>query len=68
METENIMAGLVPGRRSREELNLANDLLLKEHREYLASWKEAVTARQSSDGQVDERESGMSSPYVSKDT
>ena len=52
------MAGLVPGRRSREELNKANDLLLKEHRAYLASWiaQEAIVAPQSSEKQVDEPE------------
>jgi hypothetical protein len=58
MNTEDVMAGLVPGKRSREELNKANDLLLKEHRAYLASWKEAVTAPQTSEKQVNEHEGG----------
>jgi hypothetical protein len=58
MNAEDVMAGLVPGKRSREELNKANDLLLTEHRAYLASWKEAVTAAQTSERQVDEHESG----------
>jgi hypothetical protein len=50
------MAGLVPERRSKEELNKANDLLLKEHRAYLASWKEAVAAPQNSEKQADGHE------------
>ncbi len=51
-----VMAGLVPERRSREELNKANDLLLKEHRAYLASWiaQGTAVASQSSEKQVDE--------------
>jgi hypothetical protein len=55
---EDIMAGLVPGRRSREELNKANDLLLKEHRAYLAYWiaQESAAAPQSSEKQVAEHE------------
>jgi hypothetical protein len=52
------MAGLVPERRSKEELNKANDLLLKEHRAYLASWiaQEAVVMPQGSEKQMDEHE------------
>jgi hypothetical protein len=58
MKTEDIMAGLVPERRSREELNKANELLLKEHRAYLDSWiaQEAVAGPQSSEKQVNEHE------------
>jgi hypothetical protein len=67
MKTEDIMAGLVPERRSRQELNKANDLLLKEHRAYLASWKEAVTAPQSSERQADEHESGPTPPFAAKE-
>jgi len=52
------MAGLVPERRSKEELNKANDLLLKKHRAYLASWiaQEAVVVPQGSEKQLDEHE------------
>jgi hypothetical protein len=64
---EDIMAGLVPGRRSKEELKKANDLLLREHRAYLASWKEAVTAPQRSETQVDEHESGRTSLLAAKE-
>jgi hypothetical protein len=55
---EEIMAGLVPVRRSREELNRANDLLLKEHRAYLASWiaQEAIATPQGPEKQVNEHE------------
>jgi hypothetical protein len=62
------MAGLVPGRRSKEELNKANDLLLREHRAYLDSWKEAVTAPQSAETQVDEHESGRTSLVTAKES
>jgi len=50
------MAGLVPERRSKEELSKANDLLLKEHRAYLASWiaQEAVVTPQGSEKQEEE--------------
>jgi hypothetical protein len=68
MNTEDVMAGLVPGRRSREELNKANDLLLKEHRAYLASWKEAVTAPQSLERQVDKHESGPTPLFAAKES
>jgi hypothetical protein len=67
MNTEDVMAGLVPGKRSREELNKANDLLLTEHRAYLASWKEAVTAPQTSERQVGEHEGGPTTPLASKE-
>ncbi len=61
------MAGLVPERRSRQELNKANDLLLKEHRAYLASWKEAVTAPRRSERKVDEHERSESSSFGARD-
>lgn len=32
------MAGLMPQRRTREQLERANDRLIQEHREYLQSW------------------------------
>ena len=67
MKTEDIMAGLVPERRSRQELDKANDLLLKEHRAYLAAWKEAATAPQSSGRQADEHESGPTPPFAAKE-
>jgi hypothetical protein len=67
VDAEDIMTGLVPGKRSREELNKANDLLLKEHRAYLASWKEAVTAGQSSEKQVEEHDSGSRSLFAVED-
>jgi hypothetical protein len=66
-KTEDIMAGLVPERRSRQELNKANDLLLKEHRAYLASWKEAVTAPRSSERKADEHERSEGSSFGAKD-
>ena len=52
------MAGLIPERRSKGELSKANDLLLKEHRAYLASWiaQEAVVMPQSAEKQVEEHE------------
>lgn len=61
------MAGLVPGRRSRQDLNKANDLLLREHRAYLASWKEAVTAPQGSERQVDEHEDSPRALFAVED-
>ena len=68
MNTEDVMAGLVPGKRSREELNKANDLLLTEHRAYLASWKEAVTAPQSSERQADEHKSQRTALFAAKES
>lgn len=32
------MAGLVPKRRTRQEIDLANNLLLQRHSEYLQAW------------------------------
>ena len=56
---EDSMAGLVPVRRSREELDQANDSLLKEHRAYLASWiaRETVTAQENSDKEAESHKS-----------
>jgi len=64
MNTEDVMSGLVPGRRSREELNRANDLLLREHRAYLAAWKEAVTAQQGGKNEADDHESDSQSLFA----
>jgi hypothetical protein len=46
------MAGLVPIRRSKEELDRANEFLLNAHRAYLASWiaqQRAIEERPSED-------------------
>ena len=50
------MAGLVPVKRSREELGRANELLLNAHRAYLASWiaQRKVDEKQPSEGALDE--------------
>lgn len=50
------MAGLVPEKRSREELSRANESFLKEHRAYFESWKEAITASQRSDRETDHQQ------------
>jgi hypothetical protein len=35
---EAVMAGLVPNRKTREELERANSTLLERHREHLRAW------------------------------
>jgi hypothetical protein len=35
---EDIMPGLIPKRRSREEIERADELLLRKHKEYLQEW------------------------------
>jgi len=35
---EEIMAGLIPAKRSVEEINRANSELVRKHHEYLAGW------------------------------
>lgn len=44
-----IMAGLIPIRRTVEELDRANAKLLREHQEYLASWIEQRKHQSSED-------------------
>lgn len=43
------MAGLVPERRNREELDRANNALLERHREHLRSWVADRTAASESE-------------------
>jgi hypothetical protein len=35
---EGIMPGLIPKRRSRQEIERADDRLLRKHKEYLEAW------------------------------